>query len=256
MQKMLCTIGLALIAGCGMSNSSGAPAPVAAVMRAHTSGMDVLRLMHDRYSGSWYSTLSFTQTTDIRLPNDSLVHQTWYETAKLPGRLRINRLANDDQNVTLFRADSVYSRRNGAAFQGHKYRNDLMTLGFDVYTEPVERSAEILTEEGYDLSKLSESTWQGRPVWVVGASAGDSTTRQFWVDKGRLLYVRSIERGLRDSTATADVVFGQYEPLAGGWIAKEVTVTEGGKVIQRELYRDIKANSPVSDDYFDPARIR
>lgn len=56
-------------------------------------GTDVVRMMHDRYAGRWYSTLSFTQTTDIRLPNDSLVHQPWYETAKLPGRLRINRLA-------------------------------------------------------------------------------------------------------------------------------------------------------------------
>ena len=53
-----------------------------------------------------------------------------------------------------------------------------------------------------------------------------------------------------------EVVFDRYEPLAGGWIAKEVEVREGGRVLQREVYSDVRANVPLDDSLFDPARLR
>lgn len=234
--------------------ASGATASPSASAAPRT-GTDVFRLMHDRYAGKWYGSVAFTQMTEIALPNDSIVRQTWYETGRMPGLLRIDRAAKDGKNVVIFRGDSTYVRRNGGAFVGRKSRNTLMTLGFDVYAQAPERSAEIMTSEGYDMSKVSEATWEGRPVWVVGALAGDSATRQFWVDQERLVYVRSLEPGLRDSTKQAEIIFGGYEPLAGGWIAKTVTVREGGKLLQREQYSDVVANVPAPDEMFDPARI-
>jgi hypothetical protein len=223
--------------------------------RAPASGAEVLQRMHDRYAKSWYRTLSFTQTTEIRLRSDSVISQTWWETASVPGYLRIRRLADNDSNVVIYRKDSVYSRRNGGPWQGRQQRNDLMVLGFDVYRQPVAVSADVLRGEGYDLATVSENTWEGRPVWVVGAAQGDSTRHQFWVDKERLVYVHSIMGGIRDTTKTATVTFGDYAPLAGGWIARQVTVEEGGKFIQRETYRDIKANVPAPLSIFDPAQI-
>ncbi len=217
------------------------------------SGVELLQRMHDRYANSWYRTLSFTQTTDLRLPTDSIIQQTWWETASVPGYLLIRRLANDDRNAVIYRKDSVYSRRNGAPWQSRQARNDLMVLGFDVYRQPVDVSAEVLRGEGYDLDKVSDNVWDGRPVWVVGALSGDSTSRQFWVDKERLVYVHSIMRGIRDTTRTATVTFGDYAPLAGGWISRDVSIEEGGKVIQHERYRDIKANVDAPQSMFDPA---
>ena len=232
---------------------SGSATPAAG--GAPASGHELLRRMHDRYAGRWYTTLTFTQATEIRLPNDSLVRETWHETAKLPGFLRIERGARDGRNVTLFRGDSTYSRRDGGPVRVRRYRNELMTLGFDVYAQPSERSAAQLAEAGYDLARVGEASWGGRPVWVVGAATGDTTgrpaRRQFWVDNERLLYVRSLGPGLRDSTATAEIVFGAYEPLAGGWIAKDVTISEDGVVIQRELYGDVRANVPVDAAAFE-----
>jgi hypothetical protein len=211
--------------------------------------------MHDRYAGKWYRTLTFTQATEITLPNDSVVRQTWYETGMIPGLLRIDRDARDGRNAIVFRGDSTYSRRNGGPWRATKSRNVLMTLGFDVYGQAPEESARVLAEEGYDLSKVSSATWQGRPVWVVGAVAGDSSANQFWVDRDRLVYVRSIERGLRDTTQRAEIVFGDYAPLGGGWIAREVTVREGGRMLQREAYTEIRADVPVERDFFDPAKF-
>jgi hypothetical protein len=222
---------------------------------APSSGVELLQRMHDRYAKSWYHSLSFTQSTEVHLPNDSVVHQTWWETASGPGYLRIRRLANDDRNVSIYRKDSLYTRRNGGPWQGRKLRNDLLVLGFDVYRQPVDTSAQILREEGYDLGVVSEGTWDGRPVWIVGAKSGDVTTPQFWIDKERLVYVHSIMRGIRDTTKTATVTFGDYAPLAGGWISRDVSIEEGGKLLQREVYRDIKANVDAPLAIFDPAQI-
>ena len=41
-----------------------------------------------------------------------------------------------------------------------------------------------------------QDTWQGKPVWVVGAPEGDNTTPQFWIEKERLLLVRTVRRSV------------------------------------------------------------
>ena len=242
-----------VITACLPGSTSIANAQTSA--RTPSSGVELLRRMHDRYAKTWYHSLSFTQSTEVHLPNDSVVRQTWWETASVPGYLRIRRLADDDRNVSIYRKDSLYTRRNGGPWQGRKLRNDLLVLGFDVYRQPVDTSALVLREEGYNLDVVSEGTWDGRPVWVVGARSGDSTTPQFWIDKERLVYVHSIMRGIRDTTKTATVTFGDYAPLAGGWISRDVSIEEGGKLLQREMYRDIKANIDAPPAIFDPAQI-
>ena len=214
----------------GVAAAVFAPALVAA-QGAPKSGVDVIARMHDAYVGKWYSTLHFTQRTDMRAANDSVTTQIWFETAKLPGRLRINRLTDDNQNVILYRVDSTYVRRNGAAFTARKGRNELLTLGFDIYADDVKHSADILTEAGYDLAAKSAAA-RGRTGWCgyrkVAAAFGDSSTRQFWIDKERLVYVRSLEPNARDPKSMTEIVFGDYAPLAAcGWIARDVSVTAG-----------------------------
>lgn len=68
-----------------------------------------------------------------------------------------------------------------------------MVLGFDVYVQPVAETVRKLRLLKFDLAKLHEITWEGRPSYVVGATAADSTSPQFWIDKERLYFVRSLE---------------------------------------------------------------
>jgi hypothetical protein len=126
-----------------------------------------------------------------------------------------------------------------------------MILGFDVYGQPVERTVSVLREEGFDLSKMREDTWQGRRVYVVGADAGDSTSKQFWVDAERLLFVRMMEPAGGDK-GTLEVRFDDYHPYGGGWVATTVTAMNGGKLVQSEKYTDVKVNVPIPDNRFDP----
>jgi hypothetical protein len=53
-----------------------------------------------------------------------------------------------------------------------------------------------------------------------------------------------------------DAYFDDYRPLAGGWIAAEVGITDNGVMTLHEVYSNIKANVALPDAMFDPSRLR
>jgi hypothetical protein len=241
-----------LLAACAVSfgcarAQTGAPVPAAA-----RSAEDVIRAMHDRYAGKWYRSLSFTQQTSRVLPGDSVHVETWREWALIPGALRIEMGAAG--NGALFAGDTLYRFRAGQVSGRTAERNPLAILGFDVYGQEVERTLRVLREEGFDLSRVHQGTWQGRPAYVVGALAGDSTSKQFWVDRERLLFVRLLEPAGSDSTKVQDIRFNDYRPAGGGWIAPRVELWTGGRRVFWEDYSDVKVDEALSPALFDPAR--
>src|SRR6266850_2126429 len=142
--------------------------------------------MHERYKGKWYRTVTFVQTT-TSLREKKV--ETWYEAARIPGMLRIDVAPVDSGKMILFRNDSLYRFDDGQRKAAVPFVHPLMVLGFDVYADPPERTVAKLEGLKFDLSLIREDTWQGRPVYVVGAAAGDSSTRQFWVDRERLVFL-------------------------------------------------------------------
>jgi len=228
------------------------PAPRAEVQRPParaeiTSGSALIRAMHDRYAQSWYRTLTFVQTTTLTRTGAPIV-QTWYEAATLPGRLRIDTNL-ETKSGAMYAHDSVYSFADGKLARADSGFNDLLVLGFDVYTQPPSQTESVLRHLGFDLSKIHLGTWNGDTVYVVGAQRGDTTTKQFWVDRQKLLFVRLLARTPRGQS---DIRFNKYEPLAGGWIAAEVEQLVNGNRVLLEEYRDIKANMSLSSALFDP----
>lgn len=216
-----------------------------------TSGDQVVRAMHDRYQNKWYKTLSFEQKTTRRTPADTMVIETWYETAAVPGRLRID-IAPRPGTSYIFANDSIYVTRKDSVLRRIAGRNPLLILGFDVYGQAAEKTLDVLHAEGFNTTPLHEDTWEGRPVYVVGAAKGDLHSKQFWVDKERLLFVRLLEPSRADSTKMDDTRFDDYRPLGGGWVSALVESYSGGKLVQREEYSDIKADPPVPANWFTP----
>jgi hypothetical protein len=212
------------------------------------SGEAVVRAMHDRYVGKWYRTITFTQKTTVTLASGSEIVQTWYEAGLLPGRLRID-FDLKSKSGSLVAHDSVYSFSNGRLASADTGTNPLLLLGFDIYTQPVNRTVATLRRLGFDLSDFHETTWQGRPVYVVGAVRGDTMSKQFWVDRERLLFLRLIERSRQ---GRSDVRFSQYVESGGGWVAMEVTQLVNGRRRLLEEYTDVRTNVSLSDALFDP----
>lgn len=212
--------------------------------------MTLVQAMHDRYAGKWYRTLTVVQKTTIGLTSGGQLSQTWYEASQLPGKLRIDTDLAAKSGV-LYTRDSVFSVLGGKLARADTGRNDLMILGFDVYVQSPERTHTMLHRAGFDLADFHESTWQGKPVYVVGAMKGDTVSKQFWVERDRLLFVRMIGTSPR---GRSDVRFNKYQAAGNGWIAAEVEQYVNGKRRLLEQYSDVKVNVTLSPALFDPRR--
>ena len=219
------------------------------------SGEDLLRAMHDRYQSSWYKTVTFVQMSTTYKPDGSTSSETWYEAASIPGKLRIDIGPASDGKGYLFSGDSLTIIKDNKVAGTDHTRNMLLVLGFDVYRQDPGVTIDIVKQEGYDLSKIREDTWDGKPAYVVGAVRGDLKSKQFWVDKKTLLFVRDIEPARRDTTQTRDIRFIHYQPLAGAWIAAGVEMYSEGKKVFSEDYSDIEANVKLDPETFDPEKF-
>jgi hypothetical protein len=239
---------LALSACAGGRAASPPPTPVIA------SGDALLEAMHRRYAGQWYRTLTFVQRTVQTPPTGGPERRSvWYEAMSAPGRLRID-TDSTLRNGQLFANDSQYVVLNGQVRRAAAGHNVLQVLGFDVYAQPTSRTAAVLRQLGFPMTPVREDTWQGRPVYVVGARAGDLHRHQFWIDRERLVFVRLLQPFPGDTSQTFEVRFNKYRPLAGGWIAPEVEAYVGAKRILFEEYDDVRANVALDPSLFDPRR--
>ncbi|MEP6493977.1 MAG: hypothetical protein ABJF01_14945 [bacterium] len=248
-----------VFAGCHRQPSESAPTPPTSPAPAPqtrsapataniTSGRALLQAMHERYAAGWYRTLTFTQKTTVALSSGGEVVQTWYEAGEVPGRLRID-TDRASKGGVIYARDSIFSFTNGKLARADTGMNDLLVLGFDVYVQPVATSEAVLRRLGFDLTHIHEARWQGKPVYVVGAVPGDTTSKQFWIERDRLLFVRLIEHTRQ---GRADIRFNEYVKYGGGWLAVEVDQLVNGKRRTLEQYSDVKTNVLLSEALFDP----
>lgn len=253
MHARLLSLAITLaVVGCA---SQPAPTPTPAPP-AITTVAQLVTAMHDRYAGKWYPTLTFVQKNTRYLANGSTDTSTWSEVLSLPGRLRIDVEPRANGNGNIYRNDTVYVFNSGRLVRQARAPHPLLLLGFDVYFIPVERTLAGLREIGFDLTRMHEATWQGRPAYVVGAVAGDTRSRQFWIDRERLVFVRMLEPSRRDTTKTAEIRFNRYYQVGDAWLSPEVEFLIDGARDFLEEYTEIKTGLPVDDSVFDPARWR
>lgn len=212
---------------------------------------DIVKAMHDRYAGKWYSTLTFSQKTTQYLPDTTTKVSTWYECFSFPGTMRIDIDSSGGSGI-IINHDTVYSFRDGKLVATRPFIHPLLLLGFDVYAQSVEQTLAKLYALHYDTTVVHEDVWQGRPVYVVGAAEGNLHSSQFWIDKERLYFVRLIEPSGRNKSQITETQFNKYEPLGQGWISLEVIFKVDGKVATTEEYYDQKANPQLDPKLFAP----
>jgi outer membrane lipoprotein-sorting protein len=219
------------------------------------NGEDLLRAMHDRYKDSWYQTVTFTQKSTTYKPDGTSTAETWYEAALLPGKLRIDIGPASDGKGYVFSDGSVTVIKENKVVANVKDINMLLVLGFDVYRQDPEATINVVKGEGFELSKLREDLWDGKPAYVVGAEKDDLKSKQFWIAKDTLLFLREIEPARDNPSKLNDIRFIHYQPLAGAWIAAGVEVYSDGKKVFSEDYSDIQANVKLEPAVFDPEKF-
>jgi hypothetical protein len=236
---------LALLVGCATVSPN--------VNRATpSSGTQLLQRMHDAYDGKWYKTLTFVQKTTITRPNGAVDTSTWYESLKSPDRLRIDFGDPSKGNGALYTADSLYVVRGGKVTRTLGSGNPFLPFVAGVYDQPMETTLRQLAPYHFDLSRIRTDTWQGKPVYVVGAtSADDVESPQFWVDRDRLVAVRFLVKlSPAPDAKPNDIRLERYVPVGGGWLATHVAIMEGVIVAQAEDYSDWQGDVALPNDFF------
>jgi outer membrane lipoprotein-sorting protein len=238
---------LALAATVSVANASHHDSPAAAL----PTGEQILRDMHDHYAGKWYRTMTFVQKTTVYDSTGKQTVSTWYESITLPGTIRIDFGSPADGNGVLATRDSTFIVQKGAVTARRPGGNILLTLAFDVYAGPVDQTIGDVRGAGYDLSKVHRDTWQGKPVYVVGADSGNLNVPQFWIDPKEQVLLRIFTPVRAGSTEMRDIRFEQWRPIGGGMIAPHVDMFGRGTRQRTEDYSEIKTNVQFSPDLFD-----
>lgn len=219
------------------------------------NGEDVLRAMHDRYKNNWYDTLTFKQNSTTHNPDGTSKTEIWSEAAMLPGKLRIDFGNIADGNGVVFADNTVTSFKAHEVVASRPLVHILLVLGFDVYKQDVKTTVDVIKSQSYDLSKLHEEDMDGKTYYVVGADKGDLKSKQFWIEKDRLLFFRVIFPDDKDATKLRDERFLDYRQQSKGWVAARVEFYTDGKLVFDETYFDIVADPKLNPAVFDPKKF-
>lgn len=211
--------------------------------------------MHDSYKDSWYESVFFKENAITLNPDGTGKTEVWDEALQLPGKLRINKGAASEGNGFVFVDGTLTTFQKGKPSATVPYVHMLLVLGFDVYRQPPNTTIDQVKGQGFDLSQIHEEKWEGQDVYVVGAAKGDLKSKQFWIEKERLLFVRLLEPDAHDAAKIHDSRFRDYRKLSPGWISARVEFYVDGKNIFNEDYFDIKANAKFDPALFDPKKF-
>lgn len=214
-------------------------------------GEALLRQVSQAHRGQWWTALTFVQRTTW--PGTARVEETWYETMDRPGKLRLDFERRDSMvGGALFRNDSLYQWGVGGTPAGppRALVHPLMVLLHDIHVGPIEASIEKLRGLGFDLTKSSTAMWEGKSVAVVGASAGDTTSAQFWIDPERLVVVRILQptaNGGRNDTQ-----IGKFSEGGPGLVEREINFFTNGRQTLKEEYLWIRTGVTLDPAIFEP----
>jgi hypothetical protein len=221
----------------------------------YASPRELLEAVRTRYDGDWHESLTFVQQTVFHRPDGSVDSATWYE-ALMPGMLRIDVAPIDSGNGVLFRDGMRYTIRNHEVVASDADVNVLALLLSDMFFLDVRRSLVLFDSLGFDTTLVHRTEWQAKPVWVVGAPAGDLSVNQFWLEADRLVPVRMVQHVGPQGRALLDVRIGEYRQLDRGWVETELLIYLDGELRQEEHYTNIRSGVRLEPSLFDPASWR
>jgi hypothetical protein len=230
-------------------------ASVPAISREIRDGQSLLTAMHDRYKDSWYESVVFKENAITLNPDGTSTTEVWDEALELPGKLRINRGPSSEGNGFVFVDGTLTTFEKGKSTGARPFVHMLLVLGFDVYRQDSKTTIDVAKSQGFDLTQIHEEKWDGQDVYVVGAARGDLKSKQFWIEKKRLLFVRLIEPGRDDTTKINDTRFRDYRELSTGWISARVEFYTNAKNTFNEDYFDIRANAKLAPVLFDATKF-
>lgn len=214
------------------------------------TGEETFKKMHQRYYGKWQKTFTFVQTTEF-YRNDSLRRsETWYEAANYPYYFRVDFGDLHKGNAVIYHEDSAYRFENGKLKVTDDKVNPYNFILGGMYHVQLREALATFKKQGYDLSKGHRTTsWDGREAFVLGANAGDSLSKQLWVDAKELYVVYSSEIVNKNRNTAR---WMDHVKLGTGWSETKVVIYVNGQLRLIEKYHSLEANPMLDDKLYQP----
>ena len=263
-RSMLALSAVAVIAGsssCQLfrraSDTSAEPSRRAPSAGAVTTSASFFSALQNRYGGSWYRTLTFTGENTRWDTQGRATRNRFAEYVSVPGRLRIEFLPWSNRSGVLFESGRVHVFDNGQLLDSRSQRHPVLLLTADIYAMPSESALSALRDLGVATQRFRQTTWQRRPIYVIGAERGDTTSTQVWFDAETFIPLRWIQSERTGGQLTVgDTRFLNYRRVGGYPIPHEIMGYRDGRRALREVYSGVRVNPQLSAQLFDPARWR
>lgn len=246
---------LALLAACGRGRAAAPPSLPARAFTPPRNGLEVVGAMRRAHPSRALRSLAFTVSTTEHHADSLRVARSRAFVA-LPGRLRETRLPSST------RSGYVRNRQQLAVFErGQRVSTvsgvDLTTLlAYDIFAQSIDTTIMWLDSARVRFAFARVDELEGRRVWVVGATEGDTTSTQFWVDAERWRVLRVIQRDPRAPTAIVDVRFTQFTELLEVPLPTRIVTYRNGVLVQTQDISDVAANPSLPSRTFDLSRWR
>jgi hypothetical protein len=213
-------------------------------------GATLLRQVNATHRGTWWTTLVFEQRSSWP-GQPGRAEERWYESMDRPGKLRIDMERRDSAvGHMIFRNDSLYQALPGRPpAPGRAFVHPLLVLLHDIHVGDIEASIAKLTTLGFDLATTDTTTWEGVPVTIVGARAGDSGKPQFWLDTGRGVVVRIMQPGAK---GVSDTRIMGFTDTGHGLVERRIEFRSNDVLQMVEEYTWVRTGDRLPASVFDP----
>ncbi|MBO0323008.1 hypothetical protein J0X14_11935 [Muricauda sp. CAU 1633] len=175
---------------------------------------------------------------------------TWYEAIRYPTEFRIDFGDPENRNANINRNDSIYVFRKDSLVHSGPEIQEFLILEGGLFHYSTAETLERLKSLGIDTSILNTSEYNGKPVYILGSTADDTSKPQIWVDAKELYVVRRFSQGKQGELY--EVKYDDFKNIEGHWIETWIEFHVDGRLIQTERYNDIDLHPDLDDKVFDP----
>ncbi|SEM56568.1 hypothetical protein SAMN05216436_105195 [bacterium A37T11] len=223
-----------------------------AIVYGQSGTLISLEKIQQRYAGKWPKRMSYIKKVLSHRygRTDSSSH---YYAYVFPQYARIDNRSPDNGNTSIFRGDSAwyfrYHRKDGKG-SAHWHFSDYM-LG-EIYWDDIEGLKKVLAYSKIDFTKQARGKWEGRTVYVIGAtSLEDRLHIQVWYDAELLYPIRFIY----GSIGNVEDSWYEIEKLGAIWKPKATKEFYNKKQTGEVRFVNFSFDRQLSEALFDPDKF-
>jgi hypothetical protein len=212
------------------------------------TGNQIFEKMYATYGGKWHQSVSYLKEVQQYPNGEASPKQYWFEAIQYPGNKRMDIGDVTSGNIILLHNDTLYKYQNGKAVYGNPDRGDYVFLTGDMYFMSLDKAKKRFKWFNYDLTKGTESVWKGKPIYVLGATDTAEKVNQLWIDKEKLVLLRSLEY----EGGKSDIQFEDHVKLPTSWLETKVSFRQDDQLLQEEKFIGYSNMREFSKDLFNP----